>query len=172
MTAIADSRTREGPLALLYSMTAGLGFVTDAAVLSLLLHLHMEPAWARVISLTCAMQATFWVNGLFVFRCLTRQGWGPAWLGYMVTNGFGNFCNYWTFVTLVSLHHPILSNHWFGLVAGGLVAWTINYSCARYLIFGLRREDAARSCTPSEEVLRGLAGRISTLKGTLAHFKH
>ncbi len=168
MAAIAGSRTRTGHLALLHCMTACLGFATDAAVLSLLLHLHMEPAWARVISLTTAMQATFWVNGLFVFRCLTRKGLGAAWLGYMVTNGFGNFCNYWVFVTLVSLHHPILSNRGFGLVAGGLVAWSINFSCARYLIFGVRGD----GCVSIGEVAKGMASRLSQLAGTLRPLRH
>jgi len=165
MTLAATARA-EAPLATKYSLVACLGFVTDFTVLKLAMHFGLEPAWARVISLTTAMQVTFWINGLFVFHCLAREQWKGAWLGYMVTNGFGNFCNYWTFVTLVSLHHPILSNHLLDLVVGGLVAWTINFGCARYLIFGVNRDGTGKGCTPIGDVLAGIRARIATFKGT------
>ena len=119
----------------LYSLVAGVGFVTDAAILHLGLALHIEPAFARAISLISAMQVTFLINGLVVFKCLERKRWPLQWVGYMLTNGFGNLCNYFVFVTLVSLHDRVWSNHWLGLVAGGLTAWAINYTSARLLVF-------------------------------------
>jgi len=163
----------EGKLGALYSLTACLGFATDAAVLTVLTHLHMQPAFARIISLTLAMQATFWVNGLFVFRCITRKGWFGAWLGYMATNGVGNLCNYWTFVTLVSLKRPILSNHGLDLVIGGLVAWCINFACARFLIFGVRKEHGSeKGCTTLGEVLRTMARRLHSKRGAVRPLPH
>ena len=119
----------------LYSLVAGVGFLTDAAILHLGLALHIAPAFARAISLISAMQVTFLINGLFVFRCLERRRWPMQWAGYMLTNGFGNLCNYFVFVTLASLHDPLWSNHWLGLVAGGLTAWAINYTSNRLLVF-------------------------------------
>ncbi len=150
----------EGRLALSYSLVAGVGLITDGSVLTLLEHFGMEPAWARVLSLTTAMQVTFWINGLWVFGCLTRKSWGPAWLGYMATSGAGNFCNYWAFVTLVSLHNPIWSNRWLDLTLGGVLAWTINYACARLLVFGRRREGSEDVCTPISEVLADVSTRL------------
>jgi putative flippase GtrA len=139
----AASRKLEGRLALGYSLVACLGLATDALVLNLAITLGLEPAWARAISLVMAMQVTFWINGVAVFRCLDRQSWAGAWLGYMVTNGIGNFCNYWVFVALISLHHPLWSNRWLDLAAGGMVAWLINYGCIRFLIFGAREDGCA-----------------------------
>ena len=101
---------REGRLALGCIAVAWVGFVVDASILSLLEHFGCEPAWARVISLATAMQATFWINGTLVFRCVSRHRWRGAWVGYMASSAFGNFCNYWAFVTLVSLHDPVWSN--------------------------------------------------------------
>ncbi len=151
----------EGGLGLLYSLTACVGFATDAAVLVALSHLHMTPAFARLISLTTAMQVTFWINGLFVFRCLHRKNCVGAWLGYMATNGFGNLANYWVFVTLASLHHPVLSNRWVGLVVGGGLAWSINFLSARYLIFGVRGPDGTvQGCISIGEVGKNLAARF------------
>lgn len=113
------------------------GFAVDFAVLHLAMRLGLEPAWARVISLACAMNATFVLNGLFVFgglasgRRLLRQ-----WLTYVVSNAFGNLCNYWIFVTLVSLHHPIVSLPSVALCVAALSAWMINFAAARLLVFG------------------------------------
>ncbi len=166
MTLTATARA-EAPLAAKYSLVACLGFITDLMVLKLATHWGLSPAWARVISLTCAMQVTFWINGLLVFRCLTRDGWVSAWLGYMTTNGFGNFCNYWAFVTLVSLHHPILSNHALDLVIGGFIAWAINFACARYLIFGAEGGASSGGCAPIKDIARRFVGRFKNARTKL-----
>jgi putative flippase GtrA len=118
-----------------YAGVSLMGLAVDAGLLHLAIALGMEPAWARVISLFCAMQATFLVNGLHVFRGLTLARLPHQWLGYMTTNGFGNFCNYWIFVTLVSTHWPVISAPLFGLTVGSLTAWVMNYTCTRYLVF-------------------------------------
>ena len=81
------------------------------------------------------MQVTFLINGFLVFKCLERRRWPMQWAGYMLTSGFGNLCNYFVYVTLFSLHDRVWSNHWLGLVAGGLTAWAINYTSARLLVF-------------------------------------
>ncbi len=153
----------ERKLALGYSLVACIGFVVDASLLIGIEHLGVQPAWARVMSLTLAMQVTFWINGLFVFRCLTRRSWMGSWAGYMATSGFGNFCNYWTFVTLVSLHDHTLSNRLLDLVIGGVVAWSINYLCARFVIFGVSKDGAKKGCTPIGEVATNIAARFRAI---------
>jgi putative flippase GtrA len=97
----------------------------------------LEPAWARVVSLACAVNATFVVNGLVVFRGLkSGREFARQWLTYVATNAFGNLCNYWIFVTLVSLHHPVASAPSVALCAAAASAWAINYAAARLLVFG------------------------------------
>jgi len=130
---------REAGLAAKFAGVALLGFAIDAALLHAGVSLGLQPAIARIISLFCAMQATFAVNGLYVFRCLTRTSVVRHWLGYMATSGIGNFCNYWIFVTLVSLHWTLVSNNFVALAAGSLSAWLINYAGARLLVFGPAR---------------------------------
>lgn len=120
-----------------YSAVALLGFVVDALALRAGGALGLQPFAARIISLGLTMQVTFLVNGLYVFRCLDERRL-RQWLRYMGTNAVGNLANYGAFVTLVSLHRPVLSNHLFALAAGGLIAWCINYSCARWLVFTRR----------------------------------
>lgn len=127
----------EARLAAVYSAVSLTGFVVDALVLRAGLRLGIEPAWARIASLACAMQVTFLLNGLHVFRRLER---GPGvmrqWAGYMAANGLGNLCNYWIFVTLVSTHWPTVANPFFAMTVGSAGAWTINYAGTRFLVFG------------------------------------
>lgn len=130
------------PLPLKFTLVSNLGFATDATLLHLLMEAGAAPAWARVVSLLCAMQVTFLVNGLLVFRSLDRHRPWRQWTAYMLAHGFGNFCNYWIFITLVSLHRPPLSEPLVALAVASLLAWTINYLAARYVVFRQARARA------------------------------
>jgi putative flippase GtrA len=130
-----ESLTHELRLALTFGGVGLIGFCVDAALLRLGLGLGL-PAWAaRIISLFCAMQATFTINGLHVFRCLDSRRLVRQWTGYTLANGFGNFCNYWIFLTLVSTHWRVMSNHYFALAVGSFSAWLINFTGTRLFVF-------------------------------------
>jgi putative flippase GtrA len=142
---------REARLALAFGGVGLIGFCVDAA----LLHLGLEaglPAWgARAISLFFAMQATFTINGLHVFRDLDRTRLVRQWSGYMLANGFGNFCNYWIFLTMVSTHWPLVSNHYFALATGSLFAWLINFAGTRLFVFRGPRNTLSRRSAPDPD---------------------
>ena len=53
----------------------------------------------------------------------------------MLTNAFGNLCNYLTFTTLLSLHHKMFSNHTSAVTVGALVARVFNYTVTRFVVF-------------------------------------
>ena len=142
-----STAVQEGRLAAVFASVSLLGFATDATVLHLLEWAGAPAAWGRVASLFCAMQVTFLVNGLHVFRCLDLARPWRQWAAYMTTNGLGNVVNYWIFVTLVSTHWRLVSTSMFGVVAGSLAAWMINYLSTRLLVF---RRTAARDITPCE----------------------
>ena len=118
-----------------YASVSLVGFGVDACLLHLGVMLGFETAWARVISLGCAMQTTFVLNGLHVFRTLDRASLPRQWASYMGTNAFGNFCNYWIFVTLVSLHWRVISGHMVALAIASFCAWMLNYASTRFLVF-------------------------------------
>ncbi|MBS0295160.1 MAG: GtrA family protein [Proteobacteria bacterium] len=126
---------RELHMALKYSGVAMLGFGTDLVLLQAGALLGARPFAARAVSLFMAMQVTFLANGCLVFRCLTRERCVRQWLRYMGSNAIGNFANYWVFLTLLSLHMAVFSNHLFALCAGGVSAWAINYVSTRWLVF-------------------------------------
>ena len=130
-------RAAEIRLAAKHACVSVLGFLVDAAALRIGLHFGLEPAWARVISLALAMHATFLVNGLYVFRRLRpERRLSRRWAGYMAANAFGNLCNYWIFVTVVSLHLQPVSAPLVALALASLAAWAINYGFTRFVVFG------------------------------------
>jgi putative flippase GtrA len=157
MTTTSEHARREMGMALKFGAVGFLGFLTDATMLQLGIHLGLTPAMARVISLLSAMQVTFTVNGLFVFRCLRREKLPHQWLGYMAANSLGNLCNYFIFLAFVSSRLPVVSDHLFALASGSFTAWLVNYVGTRFVVFrsaigkvGLARAEEA-ICGPADD---------------------
>ena len=119
-----------------FTGVALIGFAVSAAILHLGLEAGLRPWAARLIALLCAMHVTFLINGRFVFRALTRRRFLAQWAAYVTNSAFGNFCNYWVFVTLESTHRPVIGNPYVALLAGSMVAWAINFTGARFVVFG------------------------------------
>jgi putative flippase GtrA len=119
-----------------FSGVALIGFAVSAAILHLGLQAGLRPWAARLIALVCAMNMTFLLNGRFVFGTLSRRTFAPQWCAYTANSAFGNFCNYWVFVTLESTHRPVIGDPYLALLAGSITAWAINFTGARLLVFG------------------------------------
>jgi len=126
------------------------GFATDVTLLKLGLQAGLSPLAARVISLTCAMQVTFLINGLLVFRCLKAASFLRQWAAYMSSNGLGNVCNYLIFASLVVSRAPLASRHYVALVIGSVSAYVINYMGCRLVVFGRAQGPGASVCAPVE----------------------
>ena len=145
---------REGAVALKFAAVGGLGFLTDISVLRLCLWgLHLSAFQGRAISLACAMQVTFLVNGLVVFRCLSWRGCGRQWLAYMAANGLGNLINYLVFAGLVASRLPAVSRNGWALVIGSVIAYAFNFLCTRLMVFGapkVRVASSAGMCDAAE----------------------
>jgi putative flippase GtrA len=119
-----------------FTGVALIGFAISAVILHLGLEGGLRPWVSRLIALLCAMHVTFLINGRFVFRALTRQRFLAQWAAYVTNSAFGNFCNYWVFVTLESTHRPVIGNPYVALLAGSVIAWAINFTGARFVVFG------------------------------------
>jgi putative flippase GtrA len=129
------------------------GFAVDGGLLLILGH-HLHPATARAISILSAMQVTFLINGLAIFKCLTKHNLVRHWAAYMITSGFGNFCSYMIFITLTSLHGSVLSKGWIAFPASTFAAYLINFAGARFIVFGasVRAKLARKIVTGEAEI--------------------
>jgi putative flippase GtrA len=119
-----------------FSGVALIGFAVSAVILHLALEAGLRPWASRLIALLCAMNVTFLINGRFVFRALTRERFLAQWAAYTANSAVGNVCNYWVFVTLESTHRPVIGNPYVALLAGSIIAWAINFTGARFVVFG------------------------------------
>ena len=133
-------------LLLKFTAVALIGFAVSAGILHLALEEGLRPWAARLIALLVAMHVTFFINGRFVFRALTRERFLAQWGAYVANSSVGNFCNYWVFVTLESTHRPIIGNPYLALLAGSATAWAINYTGARLVVFGAAGRRLAGRC--------------------------
>lgn len=138
----SDSIVEEASLAVKFGLVGMIGFAVDAGLLKVGLVLGLTAAIARLISLICAMQVTFAINRKHVFRCRPGTSCLGQWCAYMASNGFGNLCNYWIFVTLSSLHGHEVSKPWIALPISAVCAYVINYAGARLVVFGKSRAQA------------------------------
>jgi putative flippase GtrA len=144
-TAVPAPRRRR--LLAKFTGVALIGFTISAAVLHLGLEAGLRPWAARLIALLLAMNVTFLINGRFVFQALTRERFFSQWAAYVANSAFGNFCNYWVFVTLESTHRPVIGNPYVALLAGSVTAWAINFTGARLVVFGSAGRRLAERCS-------------------------
>jgi len=122
-------------LTLKYCAVSFCGLAVNIALLRLLTWGGLQAAYAQPLSLLAAVQATFWLNALIVFRSVQMRRWFRHWLAYMGASGLGLICNDLIFTTLLSLHKPLISTQLFAVCTGGFVAWVVNYTAARLVVF-------------------------------------
>jgi putative flippase GtrA len=127
---------RSAPLLAKFAGVALIGFAISAVALHLGLEAGLRPWSARLIALLAAMHVTFLINGRLVFRSLTRERFLGQWAAYVANSTLGNLCNYFTFVTLESTHRPVIGDPYVALFAGSITAWAINFTGARFVVFG------------------------------------
>jgi len=144
MEELAVPPARRRRLLVKFSGVALIGFAISALILHLGLEAGLRPYIARLIALLFAMNVTFVINGRFVFRAVTRKSFLSQWAAYVANSAFGNFCNYWVFVTLESTHRPVIGNPYVALLTGSIVAWAINFTGARFVVFGAGGRRLAR----------------------------
>ncbi len=130
-----DEYAREAGFAVKFAMAGLAGFAVDGGLLMILGH-HLHPATARAISIISAMQVTFLINGIVIFKCLTMRNLARHWAAYMVTSGFGNFCSYMIFITLTSFHGSLASKAIIAFPLSTFAAYLINFVGARFIVFG------------------------------------
>ena len=150
---------REGVLIGGHISVSLLGFLVDAALLTTTMGSGVDAAGARLISLFWAMQATFVLNGLFVFRNMALKGLLGQWARYMACNGAGNVLNYLVFVALVATGAPVASNHYVALCIAAFTAWVINYSGTRLWAFS-RQGGSARKRLKQVRKLAWLGAKV------------
>jgi putative flippase GtrA len=128
-----DIRGHSGQIAR-FLIVGAIGFVADALVLLLLVHvLGLSRVWSRIPSLLIAMTVTWWLHRHFTFSWARETA--PShreWLRFVFANALGNGFNlgiYWLLVGPADW--GIMS----ALVVASVAAAAINYAMSARWVF-------------------------------------
>ncbi len=129
-----------------YLITGGLGFLTDAAVMELLVWLGMPPQGARLISIPVAMVLTYLLHTHYTFAGDGRRH-DPRELrllgGFIVCQAIAAALNYLTFYLALE-YVPIPQDflrRMFALCAGTGVGLVANFLLLNTLVYGRGRPE-------------------------------
>jgi putative flippase GtrA len=120
----------------LFSLVGVIGFVVDAATVSLLVQLlHANPYAARLVSFLLAATCTWALNRRVTFSAAQTGRARSQWVRFVGANAFGAIVNFGTYAWLISVyatarHYPALA------VAGGSIAGLfINFTASKAFVF-------------------------------------
>jgi putative flippase GtrA len=121
-----------------FVVVGGLGFLVDASILSLLVHVwSWSPYTARVLSFAAAVTATWYCNRRWVFS--PTKGATREYGAYVAVQTAGAAINFVTYAVLIALLPALARLPFVPLAAGSALAMVFNYSAAKHWVFRGRR---------------------------------
>lgn len=118
----------------------GIGFLVDAAVLTLALRYLTESIYAaRMLSFTMAVIATWLLNRTFVFAVREPRRLAAEYGRYLATQVVGALCNLLVFVALIEALPRLASTPIIPLAVGAVLGALANYAGSVYWVFNARR---------------------------------
>jgi putative flippase GtrA len=119
-----------------FGLVGTLGFLTDATILVVLVHLcHIHPLAARPFSFLTANFATWWCNRHFTFSPNPKRKIHHEWMRYFSVNGIGAVINLGIYSLLIIYDHRWLSLPIIALAIASIVAMVFNYFSSKYFAF-------------------------------------
>ena len=128
---------------LLFGIAGTLGFLVDAAVVTVLVQLGgMNPYAGRLVSFLCAVATTFVFNRRYTFATSTQRKTAGQAGRYLVAMTAGFAVNYGLYAWLI--HQAELVRAWpvIGVAAGSIAGLVVNFASSRFWVF--RESSSAR----------------------------
>jgi putative flippase GtrA len=122
-----------------FACVGTVGFVVDAGILTMLMHLGWQPVLARLISFPAAVATTWLLNKAWTFATDTASR-GGGYMRYFGIQIVGALINLGIFTLLISAFPAFLAMPWLPLAAASLVALVFNYLATRHLVFNSRKK--------------------------------
>jgi putative flippase GtrA len=118
-----------------FCLVGGVGFVVDAGVLVLLIHLGLDRYSGRVLSYLVAATVTWGLNRRYTFAGAAPQKPHRQWAQYVGVNAFGAGVNYVVYAGCLLASNFLYRNPVLAVAAGSAVALLVNFAANRYLVF-------------------------------------
>ena len=121
-----------------FALVGGLGFLTDATTLWLLIHFTaLHPVAARPLSFLVASIVTWYGNRRFTFAVKKTDKKLQEWLRYLVVNSFGAIFNLGIYTILVLHGSGWIARPLLALTIASILAMFLNFFASKYLAFRL-----------------------------------
>lgn len=120
-----------------FAVVGGIGFVVDAGMLHLILHVvGPYPVAGRVVSILAAMTVTWWLNRRFTFAQAVPPCWAE-WRRYLVVNAVGAALNFGVYTLLMWLLQvaDLVLRAWISVAVASLAAMVLNYLGMKHAVF-------------------------------------
>ncbi len=120
-----------------FVMVGTAGFVVDAIVLAIGLHLiGLNKYIARVFSFLCAATFTWIANRRFTFpEAAASLGRAREWARFVAVNSVGGLVNYGTYAALVTYAAAPFSNPFLALACGSVAGLAFNFLGSKFIVF-------------------------------------
>jgi putative flippase GtrA len=133
---LGPARLRLATQLLRFGVVGTVGFLVDAAGLTVAIALGLGPWLGRVLSYVVAATTTYALN-----RAWTFHGAGSArpvrqWALFLLVNLVGFAFNYGTYAVLIALVPLVAANPVLGVAAGSLAGLAGNFVLSRRFVFG------------------------------------
>lgn len=119
-----------------FSVVGVVGFVVDASVLYLAMHVLGAGLYVgRLLSYLAAATTTWALNRRYTFHAQRSPHKAAEWGRFMAANAVGGLVNYTTYAVLVTWSalaagHPVL-----GVAAGSVAGLAVNFLLSRHVVF-------------------------------------
>jgi putative flippase GtrA len=119
-----------------FSFVGAIGFVVDASVLYLAMHLLSAGLYGgRLVSYLAAATTTWALNRRYTFHAQRSPNKWAEWGRFLSANTVGGLVNYTTYALLVTLSPTAAAYPVLGVAAGSVAGLAVNFSLSRYLVF-------------------------------------
>jgi len=126
-----------------FGVVGTVGFIADAAVLTMGLYAGTGPWIGRVLSYLAAATVTFGLNRAWTFRTADRsRPMAHDWSLFLLVNLVGFACNYGAYAALIAGVPLVRELPVLGVAAGSLAGMIGNFLLSRRYVFRGRYEAA------------------------------
>lgn len=119
-----------------FLVVGGLGFVTDALILTLLVNGFGQGVYvSRLISFAIAVTVTWLANRYWTFRHTRRPKRGAEYARYVATQSVGAAINFGVYALVLAAWPALQTLPVIPLAIGSAIALIFNFLCASWLVF-------------------------------------
>jgi putative flippase GtrA len=118
-----------------FALVGTVGFLADAGVLWLALHLGLGYFAGRAASFLCAVWVTWQLNRRFTFVAHQSGSAWREWWRYLVAMSAGGGVNYAAYCAVVLAMPHASFVPFLGVAAGSLAGLAVNFASARWWVF-------------------------------------